>query len=760
MLPESPGLERFEFDNSFSIPVVHGAWQKGRGRGYRWQDGRWQQFWETQPLDALFGACPMVDDYDGDGKPELVIRPWYELVLLDPTKGTIKDRCRFTEGRSYGLYTADDLNGDGKREFVVLADFAKHIDVLGYRGGKLSLLWQKNIELDISNPQKVLRIHVESIADLDGDGKKEIVANLYNDTGDRRWHLLVFDGMTGSVKADLVDEYFQGMADIGPGGRTAMLTTTASGMGVAEFGTIRVRILREGCAVSLWEHRWAGWQLARHPTPFNVNGTATLGNEGVLLRRVAGRVLTVMREPNGDAPCGRILTVLQWTGVRFEAISRAVGPEIEGVALDETGTLLLRCRTAPGVSQRVSTSSPASQVCFSSKESGSVGPVVLAQQEPRRVLIAAGAGEELVAFTPPGPSQDAPRELWRLHGRAQTTQWGSAQSGVAVADLWGDGRRQVLYATAAPSGCGRLVVAGIDSHEVWHHDFPWVPGTPPIWNTGGVLLWQTGHFMDRTACDVLVQVRRSMMHSEETVLLSGRDGSEIWRRARQVDNRGVGGAAHAIADFDGDGLDDVCQLHPSEFYIMKGTDGKDLVAMPATWQVVPAKPVYWGIPIAGDFENAGKSSVMFTGRSMTGLVRPNGSLVWWDALDKSVGNHAIGDFDGDGRLEAIGAGYEDGVRCYDTATGRIKWRVPSPLPGAASDSLSGDLNSDGRDEALLLFNDTLLCLAAAPDGKTGRVLWQLKLPARSTACSLVDLGGEQGVSILLQGDDGYVRCVR
>ena len=80
VLPESPGLERFEFDNSFSIPVVHGAWQKGRGRGYRWQDGRWQQFWETQPLDALFGACPMVDDYDGDGKPELVIRPWYELV--------------------------------------------------------------------------------------------------------------------------------------------------------------------------------------------------------------------------------------------------------------------------------------------------------------------------------------------------------------------------------------------------------------------------------------------------------------------------------------------------------------------------------------------------------------------------------------------------------------------------------------------------------------------------------------------------------
>ena len=251
----------FEFENAFSIRPVNGAWQKARGRAFRWQNGRWQPFWETQPLDALFGACPMVGDFDGDGKPEVVIRPWHELLILDAMTGRIKDRCQFTPGRSYGLYMAEDLNHDGKTEFVVLADFAKHIDVLGYRNGKLSLLWQKQIELDISNPQKILRVSVQSVADVDGDGKKEIIANLYNDTGDGRWHLFIFDGMTGAVKADLPDECFQGVADVHGDGRKVLLTAVSGDAGVPDCGTIRVRTLKGDLPVILWEHAHAAWQL-------------------------------------------------------------------------------------------------------------------------------------------------------------------------------------------------------------------------------------------------------------------------------------------------------------------------------------------------------------------------------------------------------------------------------------------------------------------------------------------------------------------
>ena len=57
VLPRSPGLEKFEFENAFSLRPVSGAWQKARGRAYHWQNGQWEPFWETPPLDFLFGAC-------------------------------------------------------------------------------------------------------------------------------------------------------------------------------------------------------------------------------------------------------------------------------------------------------------------------------------------------------------------------------------------------------------------------------------------------------------------------------------------------------------------------------------------------------------------------------------------------------------------------------------------------------------------------------------------------------------------------------
>jgi hypothetical protein len=49
------------------------------------------------------------------------------------------------------------------------------------------------------------------------------------------------------------------------------------------------------------------------------------------------------------------------------------------------------------------------------------------------------------------------------------------------------------------------------------------------------------------------------MHSEETFLLSGQDGEELWHRTRQLTrhSRAVGGTPFAIGDYDGDGLDDI-----------------------------------------------------------------------------------------------------------------------------------------------------------------------------------------------------------
>jgi len=511
---------------------------------------------------------------------------------------------------------------------------------------------------------------------------------------------------------------------------------------------------------TLWQHHNAGWQTWDPPLPLNVNSAATFGQRDVLYRLIGGKAIAVLRQKQAS----RIsLTMAAWEKGGFRPETTITGRNLEALALDPQGNLLARCTTNPGKSSEIRVTSGQAWLLASQPRGVAPGTAVVAHDADSRlpIVIVQGCGEELVAFHAPQKGRSA-IELWRLPGRGQSTSWPWEALGPVIADLSGDGRRQLIYATSSPNGCARLVAADLKGRKRWHHDFPSLPGTAPVWNTGGIILWQTGHFTDRRRQDVLVTIRRSMMHSEESLLLSGRDGHELWHRSRQISQRGVGGTPFAIADYDGNGLDDLASFHPSIFYILKGSTGQDIIAKDASWEGVPAKPVYWGLPLAGDFEGTGKMNVFFaTNRSsMTGLIRPDGSLVWWDALDKSPSSWpAFGDFNGDGRLEMIGIGYEDGMRCYETATGKVRWHMPSPVPGNPAGSASADIDSDGCDEALFVIGQTLFCIGTAGDGKSGSLRWKIDLPVNAGPPTIADVNGSGKLSILLVGSDGFIYCV-
>jgi hypothetical protein len=784
VLPDEPGLEKIEFESGFAKPTVQGQWQTCVGRCFAQRSGQWVQAWETAPIDLLFQPLPLAGDFDGDGSVEIAILPFHELILLEGRTGRIKSRCRFTETRSYGFFGAYDFDHDGRAEFLVMGDFSKHVDVLGFREGKLSVLWQRAIELDISNPQKVLRVGPQPIADVDGDGHEEILINLFNDTGDARWHLSVCDALTGRVKCELPDEQLAGVADLDGDGASELLTIRSQGAATPDFGVISVWSIRNATVRRRWTRDHAAWQMWDGPLPVNVKSTATLGRRTALQRAVGGRQALVFRERAGAASV--TLREVVWAGEEFSTRLKVTGRDLEATALDSAGRMLMRCRHAPGVPVTVSATGAQLMVAETKRAGLSPAPVAVAWPvgAVRPTIVVPGAGEEIVTFEPPLAGAAA-ANLRRIRGRGQSTQWPEAR-GAVIADLFGDGRRQLLMATAAPDGTARFVATDLRGGELWHHDFPGIPGGAPIWNMGGIVLWQAGHFTaDRPARgflgrsrkppstpaasnvgrpaprhqDVLVTVRRSMMHSEETYLLAGEDGRALWHRDRQVSHRGVGGAPFALADFNGDGLDDACSLNPSILYILEGATGRDLLARDATWPEVPAQPVYWGVPAAGDFLGAGRPAIFFGGRSMTGLIRADGSLTWWDALDQSApGWPAFGDFDGDGHMQSMGVGYDDGVRCYDLVSGKVKWRLPVPVAGSLAGCASGDLDGGGRDEAVFVMGQELVCLGSV--NGAGVVKWKLRLPAPCgpPALAILDPGGS--VSVLLAGSDGYVYCVR
>jgi hypothetical protein len=328
----------------------------------------------------------------------------------------------------------------------------------------------------------------------------------------------------------------------------------------------------------------------------------------------------------------------------------------------------------------------------------------------------------------------------------------------------------VIVADAGPSGLARLSAKDLNGKIIWQHEFPRIIGNPPPQNTGGVIFWQAGHFTDPHRQDILATTQRSKIHSEETFLLSGVDGHVIWHRDRQISKRAVGGNTFAVADYDGDGLDDIGSLWPSILYFMKGSTGKDILAMDAKWKQVYDKQVYFGHAVAGNFLNDGKPSIFFSGQLMTGVIALDGTLVWFDALDKSPAYiPSFGDFDGDKRADMIGWGFEDGTRSYDMASGKLKWTIPNPQGADANitnpadevrGTASADLDGDGRDEALVVAENTLYCLGTSKDGSKGEVRWKIKFPTTVGPPTVATLDNSGTVSILVAAADGFVYCLR
>jgi outer membrane protein assembly factor BamB len=512
-----------------------------------------------------------------------------------------------------------------------------------------------------------------------------------------------------------------------------------------------------------WEQQDVGWTFWEPSPPPYVNSGATFARRTALARSTPGGALAVVR----CGGSGGGLRVVRWREGRFDAIFTLPGAELHALSLDLEGRLLARVlhvsESAPPLSAEQARITP-----FATCPAGiAPGPVAVTKPDAENlpILVVQGNAEaneasgQLVAFHPPATDESS-QDLWRIAGRGQSTNWPNTL-GPVVADLRGDGGRQLLYSTAAPSGCARFAAMELDGKECWTHDFAEIPGTPPVWNSGGIVLWQAGHFTDPVRQEVLVTVRRSMMHSEETLLLNGSDGRVLWRVAREntdMHSRGVGGTPFAVADFDGDGLDDAASFYPSLFYVLKGTSGANLLLMNAAWDAVPEKPIYWGSAVAGAFESGRKPGAFMAGGDMTALVRGDGTLAWWDALHQSPTQFAFGYFNGDGKTEAMGFGYPDGIRCYDPADGRVQWSMLLPTGCAPTGTASADLNGDGRDEALLTSASMLYCFGASAEGTAGAMLWSILLPAALGPPTVAEL--EEVTVILCAAQDGFVYCLR
>lgn len=120
-------------------------------------------------------SCPAIADLDGDGKPDVVFGTEDKEVIAVSSDGRTLWRTPLDGRFGRGEPVATDLDGDGKPEILIATSYlGNNVGVFALEGATGKIRWHA--------PSQLQSYHSHLVADLDDDGKVEVV---YSDKNTR-----------------------------------------------------------------------------------------------------------------------------------------------------------------------------------------------------------------------------------------------------------------------------------------------------------------------------------------------------------------------------------------------------------------------------------------------------------------------------------------------------------------------------------------------------------------------------------------------
>ena len=644
-------------------------------------------------------------DVDGDGVNEICVETHSQMWVLDARTGKVNQYLTWDVSpanvRSYGLVRFQDLNGDGLPEFLCIANFSQHHEVLLNEKGRLKRAWAHGWDTSVTTQTIATTWPDPPIADVDGDGKLEMVVNLFASDGQPRWLVRIYDALTGVLKATAED-------------RIATYVKDIDGDGAAELLA----------------------DISKDPTLTDIQGACLL--------KVQGKDCKELWKQDGARsapalPLGRNTAALQPPDALFIQV--------------KSGTRRLSRKAGQGV-ELVEGAPPASaRAPDLSRIPATVGPAL----NPPLVADVDGDGRNEVVHFHQGRVT-----VYRYEGAKGFTKLSEHASAAApaLADLDGDGKLEMVIGEAGPTADPVIhaLRPGRQPETLWKVTL--TPRERKGLPHGAPLLFQTGRFLGRAGYDLYVYVGTPHMRS---LVLNGKDGTSVWERGKIADlERYYGPTVNlsAVWDVNGDGKDDLVFTCPDYYCVASGPTGEALVgpAFPPKIFNQPSQGLYT-LPAVLPEKQGEPTICLVDGHYFVAAMTAHAAAKWYHL--PVVGEARAG---AEGFLKTsegqwlMGFGRQDGqFVCLDVATGKVRWQFP--LESTASAVAACDIDGDGRQEFVLgTTHGQLYALADA--GDKGRLIWRAKLPASVGAPVIADVDNDGASEVLVGLGDGRLCLLR
>jgi hypothetical protein len=196
-------------------------------------------------------------DIDGDGIQELVLQTHSRMWYLDAVTGALKHFAKWDVSpanvRSYGLTRFLDLNADGHDDFLCIANFAQHHEVLLNEGGAMVKAWHYGWQESVTTGKVATTWAEPPQADVDGDGKLEIVLSMYNSENENAWLTRVYDALDGTLKYRFPGVIAVRTADLDGDGRAEILGNVSADPTKNTLDGAQILSVKDGALAAQWE---------------------------------------------------------------------------------------------------------------------------------------------------------------------------------------------------------------------------------------------------------------------------------------------------------------------------------------------------------------------------------------------------------------------------------------------------------------------------------------------------------------------------